>query len=212
MRYAGPEGAVTLFTGLDLTIAAGESVAILGASGSGKSTLLGLLAGLEQPSEGQIWLADAELTALDEDGRAAVRGSVLGFIFQAFHLLPGLTAVENVRLALELTGGGRGSAAAAQHALERVGLGGRLRHTPERLSGGEQQRVAIARAIVTAPQVVMADEPTGNLDDATGKEIIDLLFTLNHEQGTTLVIVTHDPRVAERCQRVCHFRDGGLHE
>ncbi|MBK5935637.1 MAG: ABC transporter ATP-binding protein [Halorhodospira halophila] len=209
MRFRGPDGEVVLFDNLNLTIRHGESVAILGASGSGKSTLLGLLAGLEQPASGQVCVDGEELTALDEDGRAAARAGRIGFVFQAFHLLGGLSALENVRLALELSGrGGDGEAAAA--ALQRVGLGHRLHHTPERLSGGEQQRVAIARAFVTEPRLLMADEPTGNLDDTIGAQVVDLLFDLNREHGTTLILVTHDPSVAERCETVYRFREGVL--
>jgi len=209
MRFRGPDGEVALFDGLDLTIRPGESVAILGASGSGKSTLLGLLAGLEQPSSGRVWADGQELTALDEDGRAAARAGRIGFVFQAFHLLTGLSALENVRLALELAGQG-GDGGAAARALERVGLGHRLHHPPERLSGGEQQRVAIARAFVTEPRLLMADEPTGNLDDTTGARVVALLFELNRAQGTTLLVATHDPEVAERCDTVYRFREGVL--
>jgi len=209
MRFRGPDGEVALFDGLDLTIRSGESVAILGASGSGKSTLLGLLAGLEQPSRGRVWADGQELTALDEDGRAAARAGRIGFVFQAFHLLTGLSALENVRLALELAAQG-GDSEAAAHALERVGLGHRLHHPPERLSGGEQQRVAIARALVTGPRLLMADEPTGNLDDTTGAQVAGLLFELNRAERTTLVVATHDPYVAERCETVYRFRDGVL--
>lgn len=211
ISFAGPDGEVNLFQEVNLSIAAGDSVAILGASGSGKSTLLGLLAGLERPSSGWVEFAGQDFSGLDEDGRAAVRAGQLGFVFQAFHLLRGLTAVENVRLALDLAGS-RGAEAAAQEALQRVGLGHRWHHTPERLSGGEQQRVALARALVTEPRLLMADEPTGNLDDATGRQIIDLLFELNRQQATTLVMVTHDPQVAARCRRICLFRDGVLRE
>ena len=209
MSFPGPEGALTLFRDLHLTIAPGESAAILGASGSGKSTLLGLLAGLEQPSAGRVWLGGTELTALDEDGRAAARAGRVGFVFQAFHLLGGLSALENVRLALELAGRPADDGAAEQ-ALADVGLGHRLHHTPERLSGGEQQRVAIARAFAPGPSVLLADEPTGNLDDTTGARVVDLLFELNRRYGTTLVVVTHDTAVAERCGSVYHFRDGVL--
>ncbi|WP_420797757.1 ABC transporter ATP-binding protein [Halorhodospira halochloris] len=211
MSFAGPDGEVTLFADLNLSVAPGDSVAILGASGSGKSTLLGLLAGLERPTSGRVWLCGEDISALDEDARAALRAGRLGFVFQAFHLLRGLSAEENVRLALDLAPG-RSDAQAAQEALQWVGLGHRLRHPPERLSGGEQQRVALARALVTGPQLLMADEPTGNLDDATGREVIDLLFDLNRQRSTTLVMVTHDPQVASRCRRICSFRDGVLSE
>ena len=209
MRFSGPDGEIRLFDGLDLSITRGESVAILGASGSGKSTLLGLLAGLDVPTGGRVWLADQEITALDEDQRARVRGEHLGFIFQAFHLLGGLNALENVMLPLELAGGARARARAGE-ALARVGLGGRLHHYPRQLSGGEQQRVAIARALVTEPSLLMGDEPTGNLDRRTGEQVADLLFRINREQGTTLVLVTHDPDLGERCDRVLHLADGRL--
>lgn len=208
MRFAGPDGEVALFEQLNLSIRAGETVAILGASGSGKSTLLGLLAGLERPTAGRIWLQGRELTAMDEDQRAAARAGRLGFVFQAFHLLTGLSAVENVSLALELAG--RTDTDAAVAALERVGLGHRLHHAPERLSGGEQQRVALARAFAPNPAVLMADEPTGNLDDRTGERIAELLFELNREHGTTLVAVTHDPALARHCDTVYRFHDGVL--
>ncbi|RLK48340.1 putative ABC transport system ATP-binding protein [Alkalispirillum mobile] len=209
MRFSGPDGEIRLFDGLDLSITRGESVAILGASGSGKSTLLGLLAGLDVPTGGRVWLADQEITALDEDQRARVRGEHLGFIFQAFHLLGGLNALENVMLPLELAGGARARARAGE-ALARVGLGGRLHHYPRQLSGGEQQRVAIARALVTEPSLLMGDEPTGNLDRRTGEQVADLLFRINREQGTTLVLVTHDPALGERCDRVLNLADGRL--
>ena len=209
MRFSGPDGEIRLFDGLDLSITRGESVAILGASGSGKSTLLGLLAGLDVPTGGRVWLADQEITALDEDQRARVRGEHLGFIFQAFHLLGGLNALENVMLPLELAGGARARTRAGE-ALARVGLGGRLHHYPRQLSGGEQQRVAIARALVTEPSLLMGDEPTGNLDRRTGEQVADLLFRINREQGTTLVLVTHDPALGERCDRVLHLADGRL--
>ncbi|MDN3516243.1 ABC transporter ATP-binding protein [Aquisalimonas lutea] len=207
MAFHGPEGDIRLFRNVDLAIRGGETLAILGASGSGKSTLLGLLAGLDLPSEGRVWVGDAELTALGEDERARVRGEQVGFVFQAFHLLGGLTALENVMMPLELAER-PDPARAARQALERVGLGERTGHYPKQLSGGEQQRVAIARAFVGAPRVLFADEPTGNLDRATGARIQDLLFELNRAQGTTLVVVTHDPALAERCQRVLHL-DGG---
>ncbi|ABI57748.1 ABC transporter related protein [Alkalilimnicola ehrlichii MLHE-1] len=209
MRFSGPDGEIRLFDGVDLSIPRGRSVAILGASGSGKSTLLGLLAGLDVPTAGRVWLAGNELTALDEDQRARVRGEHLGFVFQAFHLLGGLNALENVMLPLELAGGVR-AGARAEEALRRVGLGGRLHHYPRQLSGGEQQRVAIARALVTGPSVLMGDEPTGNLDRRTGEQVADLLFRLNEEQGTTLVLVTHDPAVGGRCDRMLNLADGRL--
>ena len=209
MRFQGPDGDIALFDGLHLAVAAGESVAILGASGSGKSTLLGLLAGLDLPTEGRVRLAGQDLTRLDEDARARLRGDRLGFVFQAFHLLPGLTALENVMLPLELAGDTQ-AAAKATTALGDVGLGGRLHHYPTQLSGGEQQRVAIARAFVTTPTLLMADEPTGNLDHHTGHRIADLLFRLNSERGTTLVMVTHDQELAQRCSRIYRLHDGRL--
>ncbi len=210
MRFSGPEGEIALFDGLHLSIAPGETVAILGASGSGKSTLLGLLAGLDVPSSGRVFLDGEELTALDEDARARRRALKLGFVFQSFHLLPTLTALENVMLPLELLGGEADAASRAAAALAEVGLAQRLRHYPQQLSGGEQQRVAIARAFVTAPKLLLADEPTGNLDHHTGHKIADLLFGLNAERGTTLVMVTHDRELAARCGRVLRLQDGRL--
>lgn len=207
MRFQGPGGEIRLFQDLDLRIDNGETVAILGASGCGKSTLLGLLAGLDTPTEGRVLVGETDITALDEDARARLRGRQLGFVFQAFHLLSGLTALENILLPLELAGH-RDAARLARDALERVGLADRDRHYPRQLSGGEQQRVAIARAFVTTPRLLLADEPTGNLDRDTGHRICDLLFTLNREQQTTLVLVTHDPELAGRCDRVLHL-DGG---
>ncbi len=187
----------------------GEAVAIVGASGSGKSTLLGLLAGLDTPSRGSVRLGQTELFALDEDGRAALRKRLVGFVFQSFQLLAPLTALENVMLPLELAE--RDDAEAqARGMLERVGLGDRLRHYPKYLSGGEQQRVALARAFVTRPRILFADEPTGNLDAATGVGIIDLLFELNGEHGTTLVLVTHDEMVAGRCARQIRLAGGRI--
>lgn len=203
------EGELTILHRLDLEIAAGESVAILGASGSGKSTLLGLLAGLDLPSSGEVHINGENLFALDEDGRAALRGRLIGFVFQSFQLLPALTALENVMLPLELAG----IASAREMALavlQRVGLSERRNHYPKHLSGGEQQRVAIARAFATQPKLLFADEPTGNLDSATGARIIDLLFELNREQGTTLVLVTHDAELAARCSRRLRLVDGHL--
>ncbi|PWG63000.1 ABC transporter ATP-binding protein [Spiribacter halobius] len=211
MRFTAPEGTISLFEDLDLSILAGDSVAILGTSGSGKSTLLGLLAGLDLPTAGRVTLDGSELTALDEDGRATLRAGRVGFVFQAFHLLPGLTALENVMLPGELAGESD-VRRRARAALERVGLGERLAHYPAQLSGGEQQRVALARAFVAGPRVLFADEPTGNLDHQTGERIIDLLFALNRDYGTTLVLVTHDDAVAARCRRTLYLRDGTLHE
>ena len=209
MSFQGPEGEIHLFDDLDLTIGHGESVAVLGASGSGKSTLLGLLAGLDVPTRGRVLLAGEDLTALSEDGRARVRSRMLGFVFQAFHLLTGLTALENVMLPLELRGDPR-VAERSRAALDQVGLGPRLGHYPRQLSGGEQQRVAIARAFVTGPRLLMADEPTGNLDQETGHRVSDLLFQLNAEMGTTLLLVTHDAELARRCDRVLRLDQGSL--
>lgn len=209
--FEGPTGSIRLFDGLDLQVAAGESVAILGASGCGKSTLLGLLAGLDVPTEGAVWVGDVNLSDLDEDARAAVRGKTLGFVFQAFHLLSGLTALENVMLPLELTGGKQARNRALK-ALDQVGLGPRVDHYPRQLSGGEQQRVAIARAFVVEPRLLLADEPTGNLDRETGERIQDLLFQLNAQHGTTLVLVTHDVELARRCGRTLKLEQGRLVE
>lgn len=192
---------------IDFSIYAGESVAILGPSGSGKSTLLGLLAGLDTASAGRVFINGVDLFALNEDARAALRGATIGFVFQSFQLLANLTALENVMLPLEIAN--RADArAAAQAVLERVGLAPRLHHYPKQLSGGEQQRVAIARAFAPRPKLLFADEPTGNLDRASGERVIDLLFELNREQGTTLVLVTHDEDLAQRCQRRLEL-DGG---
>jgi putative ABC transport system ATP-binding protein len=204
---ASPEGPLTILADVSLKVRAGETLAIVGASGAGKSTLLALLAGLDSPSTGRVAIAGADLTALDEDGRAAVRGKHVGFVFQSFHLIPSLTALENVMLPLEL--GRRGDAReAAAAALAQVGLTPRLAHYPKQLSGGEQQRVAIARAFVTHPAVLFADEPTGNLDTATGQRITDLLFELNRSTGSTLILVTHDRALARRCGRVLELDAG----
>ena len=208
-HVTGPGGDLTILQHLDLEIQAGEAVAILGASGSGKSTLLGLLAGLDSPSSGAIWLCGRRLDELDEDGRAALRGGRVGVVFQNFQLLPTLTARENVLLPLELTGTPAAQVRAAE-ALERVGLGPRARHYPRQLSGGEQQRVAIARAYAPRPQVLFADEPTGNLDPVTGEQIIELLLDLRGQAGAALVLVTHDPRLAERCDRRLRMTAGHL--
>ena len=190
-------------------IMAGEAVAIVGASGSGKSTLLGLLAGLDSPSGGTVRIRGQDLFALDEDGRAALRGACVGFVFQSFQLLPALTALENVMLPLELAGR-RDARAEAEAWLGRVGLAGRLGHYPRQLSGGEQQRVAVARAVAPGPALVLADEPTGNLDVATGEAVIELMFSLNAESGTTLVLVTHDTALAARCGRSLRLSAGRL--
>lgn len=206
-KVSSPEGSLTILDDVALQIGAGETVAIVGASGAGKSTLLALLAGLDLPTSGQVRLNGAELTALDEDGRAAVRAQHVGFVFQSFHLVPSLTALENVMLPLELAGR-KEARAAAGAALKNVGLETRAGHYPNQLSGGEQQRVAIARAFVTQPAVLFADEPTGNLDAATGERVVSQLFDLNAATGTTLVLVTHDARLAERCQRIIRLDMG----
>ncbi|KUM44073.1 ABC transporter ATP-binding protein [Pseudomonas sp. EpS/L25] len=203
----GAEGALPILQALDLEIRAGDSLAIVGSSGSGKSTLLGLLAGLDLPSAGEVHLAGQRLDALDEDARARLRAERVGFVFQSFQLLDSLTALENVMLPLELEGA-REARAEASALLERVGLGERLRHYPRQLSGGEQQRVALARAFAPRPSILFADEPTGNLDSRTGNHICDLLFELNHERGTTLVLVTHDERLAARCARQLRLEGG----
>jgi putative ABC transport system ATP-binding protein len=203
------EGELQILHALDLDIEAGESLAIVGSSGSGKSTLLGLLAGLDLPSSGSVELAGQSLGELNEDQRAQVRAEQVGFVFQSFQLLDSLNALENVMLPLELEGR-RDARARASSLLERVGLGERLQHTPRQLSGGEQQRVAIARAFAAEPAVLFADEPTGNLDTHTGQHISDLLFELNQERGTTLVLVTHDERLAARCERQIRLAEGRL--
>ncbi|MDE3011331.1 MAG: ATP-binding cassette domain-containing protein [Pseudomonadota bacterium] len=195
-----PAGPLVILEGLDCSVSAGESLAILGASGSGKSTLLALLAGLDVPTLGEVWLAGEPLSSLDEDGRAALRARVAGFVFQSFHLLPAYTALENVMLPLELQGA-PDARRRAQAALDEVGLGERGDQRPRTLSGGEQQRVALARALVTRPRILFADEPTGNLDTRTGERIMALMFDLNARHGTTLVLVTHDPSLATRCAR-----------
>jgi putative ABC transport system ATP-binding protein len=204
-----PGAKLAILQDIDLAVRAGEAVAIVGASGSGKSTLLGLLAGLDVPTAGSVSLDDADLFALDEDGRAALRKRVVGFVFQAFQLLPPLTALENVMLPLELAED-RDAEQKARAMLQRVGLAERLKHYPKHLSGGEQQRVALARAFVVRPKLLFADEPTGNLDAATGAQIIDLLFELNAEQGTTLVLVTHDEALARRCDRTVRLAAGRI--
>ena len=208
-RVPLPSGDLTILDGVGFTIQQGEAVAIVGASGSGKSTLLSLLAGLDVPSEGEVRLDGAPLSGLDEDGRARLRAERVGFVFQSFHLVPALTALENVMLPLEL----RGDADAegpARAMLGQVGLAERLGHYPRQLSGGEQQRVALARAFVTRPAVLFADEPTGNLDTRTGQAIIELLFRMNRESGTTLVLVTHDEALAARCGRQLRLESGRL--
>lgn len=208
-EIASPEGMLTLVANITVSIAAGEAVAIVGVSGAGKSTLLGLLAGLDRPTRGRVWLDGHDLTDLDEDGRARLRAARVGFVFQSFQLLPSLTAIENVMLPLELAG--RASAHAdALAALAHVGLRERARHYPRQLSGGEQQRVAIARAFGIRPRVLFADEPTGNLDQGTGARVIDLMLSLRQESGTTLIMVTHDPALANRCDRTLTLDAGRL--
>ncbi len=207
----GPGGTLTILRDLDIRVAAGEAVAILGASGSGKSTLLGLLAGLDNPSLGEVWLCGEPLHRLDEDDRAALRAGRVGFVFQSFQLLPSLTALENVLLPLELSGLNRAEQR-ARDALDQVGLTPRARHYPNQLSGGEQQRVAIARAFAPRPRLLFADEPTGNLDGKTGEQVIGLLLDLRRDAGAALVLVTHDPRLAERCDRRLLLEGGKLKE
>ena len=204
-----PEGMLTILDQVSLQVSHGERIAIIGASGAGKSTLLGLLAGLDLPTSGKVWLAGNELTALDEDGRAALRANEVGFVFQSFHLIPSLTALENVMLPLELASHDKPMEAALT-ALRNVGLGERSGHYPRQLSGGEKQRVAIARAYVVQPTVLFADEPTGNLDQQTGESIIDILFRMNKEYGTTLVLVSHDLVLARRCDRIIQMEAGHI--
>ncbi|MGH8377375.1 MAG: ABC transporter ATP-binding protein [Gammaproteobacteria bacterium] len=208
-QVTSPDGVLTILEDVSLTIQRGESVAIVGPSGSGKSTLLGLLAGLDIPSHGSVWLDGENLSALNEDARAACRARQIGFVFQSFHLLPGLTALENVMLPLELSGD-REAAAKARTVLAAVGLTERAGYYPPKLSGGEQQRVAIARAYAGESAILFADEPTGNLDAATGHLIIELLFKLNAEHHTTLVLVTHDTELAARCDRILNLHAGRL--
>ncbi len=206
------ESQLTILRGLDLEVKSGESVAIVGASGSGKSTLLGLLAGLDESSEGKVILGGESLTDLDEEGRAALRARKVGFVFQSFLLVAGLSALENVMLPLELKGDRREARLRASEMLERVGLAHRTQHYPNQLSGGEQQRVALARAFVSSPEILFADEPTGNLDHANGSRVADLLFGMNRDAGTTLVLVTHDLKLAQRCDRVLTMDSGTLSE
>ncbi|MGR8929346.1 MAG: ABC transporter ATP-binding protein [Gammaproteobacteria bacterium] len=203
------EGELHILSSVDLIIKRGESLAIVGESGSGKTTLLSLLAGLDTPSRGTVHIDGRDITHMDEDGRAMLRNKLIGFVFQTFQLLPGMTALENVMLPLELSGDHHADSI-ARPLLERVGLGHRLQHTPKQLSGGEQQRVALARAFVSQPAILFADEPTGNLDSKTGSHIIDLLFELNREKHTTLVLVTHDASLASRCDRVIHLDAGRI--
>lgn len=200
-----------ILQGLNLSIATGEQVAIIGSSGSGKSTLLSLLAGLDVPTGGNVQIKGSLFSGLDEDGRATIRAKTMGFVFQSFQLLPSLTALENVMLPLQLKNHPQAKALSLE-ALNKVGLSQRLQHYPKQLSGGEQQRVALARAFATEPEILFADEPTGNLDNATGQMIIELLFKMNAEAGTTLVLVTHDIHLANRCQRQLNLQNGRLEE
>ena len=208
-QVTSPEGMLIILKDINLSIKQGESLAVIGVSGSGKSTLLGLLAGLDMPTAGRVILNGIDLSELNEDGRARIRNQFVGFVFQSFHLLPALTALENTALPLELAGSGHSEKLAIQK-LEEVGLAERLHHYPNQLSGGEQQRVAIARAFVGNPQILFADEPTGNLDQKTAKPIIDLLFKMNKENGTTLVMVTHDNEIAKNCDRQIVIAGGQL--
>jgi putative ABC transport system ATP-binding protein len=205
--YATAHGPLTVLREVDFDIGAGDTLAIVGPSGSGKTTLLSLCAGLDQPSSGSVTLAGAEIARLDEDARARVRNESVGFVFQNFQLIPTLTALENVLVPLELRGEGGGETE-ARALLSRVGLGERLDHYPIQLSGGEQQRVALARAFINRPKILFCDEPTGNLDTATAHLVVDLIFGLNREKGTTLVLVTHDVELAQRCQRILRLRGG----
>lgn len=205
------EGRLDILRDLNLQVSSGERIAIIGSSGSGKSTLLALLAGLDSPSAGKVRISGTEISSLDEDGRAALRGRSMGFVFQSFQLMPALTALENVMLPLQLAGR-KDAKERALSALERVGLGQRMGHYPRQMSGGEQQRVAIARAFAPQPAILFADEPTGNLDEHTGERIVELLFGLNAEAGTTLVLVTHDMTLARRCQRVLRLHEGQLQQ
>ncbi len=208
-KVTSPEGELTILDDVSLTIAPGESAAVVGPSGAGKTTLLALLAGLDEPTSGEVWLNGVDLTKLDEDGRAGLRNREVGFVFQSFHLLPSLTAIENVLLPLELSATPNANEQ-AREALVEVGLDHRLLHYPRQLSGGEKQRVAIARAFVTAPSLLFADEPTGNLDNKTGGRILNLLFDLNAAAKTTLVLVTHDLDAANRCDRLLELASGRL--
>jgi putative ABC transport system ATP-binding protein len=206
--YRSGTGTLTVLQDISISVAPGEFLAIVGPSGSGKTTLLGLLAGLDRPSAGEVWLDGEPLGALDEDARAALRGAKVGFVFQSYQLIPTLTALENVQVPLELRGDRDPSR--ALDLLRRVGLGDRTGHYPAQLSGGEQQRVALARAFCPGPKVLFADEPTGNLDQRTGADIIELMTALNQEAGTTLVLVTHDPDLASRARRILRLADGRL--
>jgi len=208
-EVSSPEGSLTILDDVSFNISAGESIAVVGPSGAGKSTLLALLAGLDLPTKGHVVLNGANLSELDEDGRARVRAESVGFVFQSFHLVPSLNALENVMLPLELAGG-EDARAASRKIIDKVGLGDRWSHYPAQLSGGEKQRVAIARAFATEPAVLFADEPTGNLDSRTGSNIMELMFDLNRSSSTTLVLVTHDLSLAERCDRILSLDTGRL--
>lgn len=208
-QVISPEGSLTILSGVTFAIERGDSVAIVGASGAGKSTLLALLAGLDLPTTGEIWLNEANLTNLDEDGRAAIRAASVGFVFQSFHLVPSLNALENVMLPVELAGK-NSPRQVAMEIIDKVGLAERWSHYPAQLSGGEKQRVAIARAFATEPAVLFADEPTGNLDSRTGDHIMELMFELNRNSSTTLVLVTHDDSLANRCDRIIRLDAGKL--
>ncbi len=208
-QVSSPEGPLTILDSVDLAVKRGETVAVVGPSGAGKTTLLALLAGLDHLTSGSVWLCGVDLATLDEDGRASLRGRHVGFVFQSFHLVPSLTAQENVMLPLELSGTGD-AASRAREALDSVGLAERNSHYPRQLSGGEKQRVAIARAFVTNPSVLFADEPTGNLDTLSGERVGTLLFDMNNKFGTTLVLVTHDKELASRCERIIEIDSGRL--
>ncbi len=204
-----PEGVLTIVSDINLSVNKGQAISIVGPSGSGKTTLLAILAGLDLPSKGQVWLADQEITSMDEDARAQIRGEKVGFVFQSFHLLPRLSAVDNVMLPLEIKGD-RQAREKALKALTRVGLNKRASHLPNQLSGGEKQRVAIARAFVTRPAILFADEPTGNLDKASTQSVGELLFSINQESDTTLILVTHDPELAGRCELIHRLDEGRI--
>ncbi len=208
-QVTSPDGVLTILNDVSCTIDAGSTTAIVGPSGAGKSTLLALLAGLDTPTSGEVWLGDVRLNSLSEDGRARLRAEHVGFVFQSFHLVPSLTAIENIMLPLELAGSGN-AVPRATEILAEVGLTERARHYPNQLSGGEQQRVAIARAFASEPTVLFADEPTGNLDARTGEVVVELLFRLNAERGTTLVLVTHDRKLAARCRQTLTIEAGRL--
>ena len=209
LKLASPAGEVNILQGIDLAVEAGETTAVVGPSGSGKSTMMMVIAGLERPTSGRVTVAGRDLAGLDEDALALFRRQNVGIVFQSFHLIPTMSALENVAVPLELARR-PGARAAAAAILQRVGLGGRLAHYPGQLSGGEQQRVALARACVARPRLLLADEPTGNLDQATGQAVIDLLFSLHRELGATLLLITHDPMLAGRCGRTVHLADGRL--